>query len=655
MRSENGIDHQKVAQQSRSIYISNLPIEEAISLYTKALFPTLNTEEPIRKDSIVRKVELLAVDMALFRTTSEAVFAEISSPHYHCSAMDGIAVLAADTYGASERTPKSLQEGIHFHYINTGNPMLENTDSVIMIEDVSEVSTGVIQIIAPAYPWQHVRPVGEDIVQGEMILPSNHTIRPVDIGALLCGGVDVVKVFAKTKVGILPTGTEIVQNIRDLTYGKIIDSNSKVFEGLIIESGGLPIIYTPAEDNRQILKEAIQKGIRENDLLIINAGSSAGSKDFTVDIIRELGTVVVHGVGLKPGKPTILGIINGKGVIGIPGYPVSAYFAFDTFVKPILELYSGLKSETNYIDAILSQRVVSSFKHQELVRVTLGEVKGLLVATPLNRGAGATMSLVRADGVLSIPRLSEGIEGGEKVRIALLKKLDEIVNRLVLIGSHDLILDLIADQMPLTSGHVGSLGGIMSMKRSECHISPIHLIDEKLGTYNVSYIKKYFPSNSMAIIKGVKRLQGLMVQKSNPKNIQGFNDLIREDVSYVNRQRGSGTRMLLDYELKKLQLDADKIIGYNREMTTHMTVAVTVKSGGADTGLGVFSSAKAMELDFIPVGYEEYDFLVPVAYLRDSRVLRFIEILKSEIFRDKLNVIGGYELDHPGEILEVGN
>ncbi|PKM96423.1 MAG: molybdopterin biosynthesis protein [Firmicutes bacterium HGW-Firmicutes-1] len=632
----------KLDQQSRNIYISNLPVEEAIHLYTEALPATFNTEK-------------LSIHDVLFRTTSEAVFAKISSPNFHCSAMDGIAVIAADTYGASEKTPKSLQEGIHFNYINTGNPMPENRDSVIMIEDIAEIDTGVIQIIAPAYPWQHVRPVGEDIVQGEMLIPSNHTIRPVDLGALLCGGIDELTVYSRTKVGILPTGTEVVQNMSELQYGKIIDSNSKVFEGLVTELGGLPKIYTPAIDNRQILKEAIKQGINENDLLIINAGSSAGSKDFTVDIIRELGTVVVHGVALKPGKPTILGMIDGKGVIGIPGYPVSAYFAFDTFVKPILEMYSSKKSETKNIEAILSQRVVSSFKHQELVRVTLGEVKGRLIATPLNRGAGATMSLVRADGVLSIPRRSEGIEGGQKVQISLLKSLDKIMNRLVLIGSHDLILDLIADKMPITSGHVGSMGGIMSMKRGECHISPIHLIDEETGEYNTSYIKKYFPPKSMAMIKGVKRLQGLMVVKGNPKNIQSFEDLIREDVTYVNRQRGSGTRQLLDYKLKNLQLDSAKINGYNREMTTHMTVAVTVKSGGADTGLGVLSSAQAMELDFIPVGYEEYDFLVPIEYLNDNRVISFIDLLQSNSFKDNLALIGGYDLYNPGVVLEVGN
>ncbi len=629
-------------KQHRNIYISNIPVEEAMSLYKEAL-------------AVPPKTEWVPAGEALFRTTTEAVFAKNSSPHYHAAAMDGIALMAAKTYGATEKTPKHLVLGTDFEYINTGNPIPHDRDAVIMIEDVSELEDGWVEIIAPAYPWQHIRPVGEDIVQGEMILPSYHTIRPMDIGALLNGGIDKVHVFSKTKVGILPTGTEIVQSVNELSCGKIIDSNSKVFEGLVIEEGGLPQIYAPVKDDQKALRAAIMKGVEENDMLIINAGSSAGSKDFTVDLIRELGEVVVHGVALKPGKPTILGMIKGKPVIGIPGYPVSAYFSFQTFARPILTWYLGKKERTEEARAILSQRVVSSLKHEELIRVTLGEVGQKLIATPLSRGAGATMSLVRADGVLTVPRMSEGIESGQEVEIKLIKSIEEIQRRLVLIGSHDLILDVIADRMPLASGHVGSLGGIMSMKRGECHISPIHLLDEDTGEYNVSYVKKYFPLGSMALIKGVKRLQGLMVQKGNPKDIKGFSDLRREDISYVNRQRGAGTRHLLDYELKKQQIDPHTITGYNREMTTHMTVAVTISSGGADAGLGIYSAAQAMGLDFVPVGYEAYDFLVPVQYLEDDRVQSFIDILKSEAFKNQLVLIGGYELENPGTIVKVGD
>lgn len=626
----------------RNVYISNMPVEEALDLYKSVLNLTVETE-------------MIGIEAALFRKTSEAVFAKVSSPHYPAAAMDGIVLKAKDSYGACEKTPKVLVEGEHFEYINTGGLIPENKDAVIMIEEITQTAEGVIQIIAPAYPWQHIRPVGEDIVKGEMILPSGHVIRPMDMGALLNGGVEEVKVFKKTRVGILPTGTEVIQSIDELKPGKIIDSNSKVFEGLIIEGGGIPKRYAPIRDEREVLKVAIQKAVEENDMLIINAGSSAGSKDFTADLIKELGKVVIHGIALKPGKPTILGMIEGKPVIGIPGYPVSAYFAFETFAKPVLTWHSGEKKDKVAIKAILSQRVVSSLKHQELVRVTLGEVGSRLIATPLNRGAGATMSLVRADGVLSIPRMSEGIESSQEVDITLIKPLDKILERLVLIGSHDLILDVIADKMPLSSGHTGSMGGIMSMRRGECHIAPIHLLDETSGEYNKAYIKKYFSSGTMALIKGVRRLQGLMVQKGNPKKINGFSDLIREDIHYVNRQRGAGTRQLLDYKLQELQLDFKSITGYNQEMTTHMSVAVTIASGGADTGLGVFSAAQAMDLDFIPACYEEYDFLVPVSYLEDPRIKRFIDILKSEDFKEKLHIIGGYTLQNPGEVLKVGD
>jgi putative molybdopterin biosynthesis protein len=423
---------------------------------------------------------------------------------------------------------------------------------------------------------------------------------------------------------------------------------------MVIEAGGTPKIYSPVDDHPDSLREAIVKGVADNDMLLINAGSSAGSKDYTVKIIKELGQVIVHGIAIKPGKPTILGVIQQKCVIGIPGYPVSAYFSFETFVKPIIEQYSGISSQTENCEAYLSQRVNSSLKHEELVRVTLGEINGRYIATPLNRGAGNTMSLVKADGVLTIPRHYEGIENGTKVNIRLLKPISNISRRLVIIGSHDIILDVISDLMPITSGHVGSLGGIMAMKKEECHIAPIHLLNEEDGTYNDSYVTKYFEPGTMAIISGVKRLQGLMVQKDNPKNIQTFQDLIRDDVSFVNRQRGSGTRQLLDFELKANKINHEKIDGYQREMNTHMAVAATVSSKGADVALGTFSAAKAMDLDFVPVGYEAYEFLVRKKFLEDSRVLRFISTLQSEGFIKTLDHIGGYKLEDVGNIRIVG-
>ena len=628
-------------KEDRNIYISNVEVNEAKSRYFGRLKNISNYEEVDVLDS-------------LGRVTFEAVYANNSSPHYNAAAMDGILVKAVDTYGASEVNPVILEENKTFVYVNTGNLIDGDYDSVIMIEDVIELGEGKVKILKPSYPWQHIRPIGEDIIASEMIIPSKHKIRPIDLGALIAGGTRSLKVFTKPRVGVIPTGSEIVEDFDKLDKGKIIDSNSRVFEGLINEYGGIANRYSPVEDDYNLLKDAILKGVNENDILAINAGSSAGSKDFTVKIIRELGEVVVHGIAIKPGKPTILGYINEKPVIGIPGYPVSSYLSFETFVKPIIYKYSGIKETGDrYIEATLSKRLTSSMKNEELVRVNIGYVNDKYIATPLSGGAGVTMSLVKADGILTIPREKEGIEASEKVNVRLLKNLQNIKDTIVSIGSHDLIMDVISDMTPLSSGHVGSMGGIMSMIRGECHISPIHLLDMDSGEYNIPYIKKYFKGKKMALIKGVKRLQGFIVEKDNPKGIKDFNDLLRDDVLFVNRQRGAGTRILLDYNLKNLNIDVKDIKGYEREMTTHMAVAMAVKSGLATTGLGIMSAAKAMNLDFIEVGYEDYDFLLPYESLQENKIINFIDTLKSKEFKDRIDSLGGYLTEGIGEVIVI--
>jgi len=625
----------------RNIYIDNIDVDLAKDKYYTRLNIQPTWEEVDVLDS-------------LNRITFEAVYALISSPNYNAAAMDGIAVKSSDTKEATETNPVVLEEGKDFIYINTGNPIEEPYDAVIMIEDVIELGDGKVQILKAAYPWQHVRPIGEDIVATEMILPSRHRIRPIDVGALLSGGIEKVKVYRKPRVGIIPTGNEIVERVSQLQVGKVIDSNSRVFEGLILENGGIPNRYSPVEDDYDKLKEAILKGIQENDMLIIGAGSSAGSKDYTASVIEELGEVVVHGVAMKPGKPTILGIIDEKPVIGIPGYPVSAYLVFETFVIPLILKFIGLEEEKEvFQQAIISKKITSSLKNRELIRVNLGYVKDKLVATPLSSGAGVTMSLVKADGIAIIPQSLEGVDAGSPIDVRVLKPLSQIKETLVSIGSHDIIMDILADMMRLTSGHVGSMGGILAMRRGECHIAPIHLLDMDTGEYNVSYVKKYFKGQKMALIKGVRRHQGFIVEKGNPKGIKGFSDLTRDDVVYINRQRGAGTRILLDYHLKEENIDPSHIKGYDREMTTHMAVASAVKTGSATTGLGIYSAAKALDLDFIEVAYEDYDFLVPFDLLEDDKIKRFIEILISDEFKKKVDALGGYGFERTGEIVIV--
>ena len=282
--------------------------------------------------------------------------------------------------------------------------------------------------------------------------------------------------------------------------------------------------------------------------------------------------------------------------------------------------------------------------------MALGYVNGRLVTTPLNRGAAAVMSMVKADGIVKVERLCEGLEVGEKVQVRLLRPLNEIKNTLVITGSHDMMIDVLADQMAVSSAHVGSLSGIMALRRKECHMAPIHLLDEATGVYNEAYVRQYFPNQKMALIRGVGRIQGFMVPKGNPKQITGIEDLKQRRVTFANRQRGAGTRILFDYTLKQQNMAAEEINGYEKEYATHMAVAISVKSGVADTGLGVYSAAKAMDLDFIPLANEQYDFLVPAEYLEDPRVQQFIGILSSSHFKQQLLDLGGYDVAHTGEI-----
>lgn len=631
----------------RNLYLKTIPVEEAREKYFAALEPVLEV-----------KLETVPVTQALDRITSTAVFARYSSPLFNASAMDGIAVTADDTKDASEVNPIILTEG-KYQIVDTGDPIHPPYDAVIMAEDIVEVEDGV-KIIASAAPWQHIRPIGEDIVSGEMILPSNHKIRPIDIGVLLSAGILEIEVIKRPDVAIFPTGTEIIEPEDDPEDGSIIESNSRMFENMVTVAGGVGHRFPPIIDNYEMIRDQVSKAVDEHDMVIVNAGSSAGTEDYTVHVLRELGEVIVHGVSIKPGKPVILAIVRGKPVIGLPGYPVSAYIGFENFVNPVLQMM-GKRPEklTETVEAVVSKRLVSSLKHKEYVRVKVGKVGDKFVAAPLARGAGAAMSLVRADGFCVIEQTSEGVEAGETVNIELYRSKDEIENTAVVIGSHDLILDVMADIMPnkytnmhVTSTHVGSMGGLMALRRGEAHMAPIHLLDEATGEYNVSYVKRMF-KEPMALIKGVDRVQGIMVKKGNPLRINSIADLADGKVSYVNRQRGAGTRVLFDYKLKEAGIDPETIKGYDREMATHMAVAAAVASDSADAGMGVLSAAQAMGLDFIPVGVEEYDFAIPQKFLDVPAVKAFSEILKSEEFQKRLEELGGYDVRHAGEVVNI--
>lgn len=627
----------------RNLYLDTKPVEEAAELYLNALRPVITIQ-----------YETIPVTESLNRVTRHATYAKYSSPLFNASAMDGIAVISERTVAATEVAPVTLKEKEDYIVVDTGDPIHPPYDAVIMAEDLVETKDGV-QITASAAPWQHVRPIGEDIVAGEMILPSRHKIRPIDVGVLLSAGITRIEVVKRPRVAIFPTGTEIIEPEDTPREGSIIESNSRMFENMVIEAGGEARRFPPIIDDYEQIRDHIAKAACEYDMVIVNAGSSAGTEDYTVHVLRELGEVIVHGVAIKPGKPVILAVVEGKPVIGLPGYPVSAYIGFENFVLPVLAMMGQMALKKNeVVTASVSKRLVSSLRHKEYVRVKVGKVGDKMVAAPLARGAGAAMSLVRADGFCVIEQNSEGVEAGEPVQVELYRDKAEVENTVVIIGSHDLILDVAADMMPnlhpgmfVSSTHVGSMGGLMALKRKEAHLAPIHLLDEETGEYNLSYIRRLFGSGKIALIKGVGRTQGILVKKGNPLGIKGIEDL--PGCRYVNRQRGAGTRVLFDYKLKQLGIAPEQINGYEREAATHMAVAAAVGSDGADAGMGILSAAKAMDLDFIPVGPEEYDFAVPLEYLELPHIKAFIEILKMDEFHKRLDELGGYTYERAGE------
>ena len=625
----------------RNIYIDNIDVELALEKYFSEI-------------SFDFKSEKISVLDSVGRVTYKAVYANYCSPTYAASAMDGIFLFSEKIKEATEVTPVYLNEN-DFKYVNTGNPLdLSLGDCVVMIEELIELEDGNFKIIKNAKPWQHIRPIGEDIVAGEMLIKSNHKILPQDLGALITGGIKEIEVYKKPMVAIIPTGDEVIDIFKEEFKEKsVIDCNSYIFSAQIKEWGGIPHIQEKLKDNYNEMKKKLKELSKNYDVLVVNAGSSAGSKDYTKNVIEEIGEVIIHGVAIKPGKPTILGKINEKPVIGIPGYPVSAYLAMDIFMKPLLEKMTNIFNVENFIEGKLGKSIVSSLKHKELVRVTLHKNKDEYIVMPLARGAGITTSLSKADGILEISKSVEGIGLGERVKVRLLKPLKEIDNNLVSIGSHDIVMDLIGDSIKLCSTHVGSFGGILAIKQRNTDIAPIHMLDEESGEYNISFIKKYFPNEDMMLVKGVERIQGLIVQKGNPLNLKEIKDILEKNIKFVNRQRGSGTRILLDYWLKDENLDYINLKGYDYEVATHLDVAMAIKNGTAEAGLGIMEAAKIADLDFIPLAKEEYDFLINPEIKNSEKIKEFIKFLKSDFLKKKIESLDGYSLNKPGEVIEI--
>jgi len=658
----------------RNIYLSKLTLKEAQEKFYRALLKYKLTQ-PLKGESV-------STEDSLGRITAEPIFARISSPYYQAAAMDGVVVRARDTYEASESSPITLKINQDFHFINTGNPIPFGFDAVIKIEDINPLSEfkgdknkdisndstddskeeniKEIKIFSAVSPGQHVRNIGEDVVANQLIIPINHRIRPLDIGALLAGGVNQLFARRKPKVAVIPTGNELIPPGEEISPGKIIEYNSKIIKGLIYEWGGKAKVYEIVKDIPVDLKRILLEAASQNDIVVVLAGSSAGSKDFTSEVVKNIGEVLVHGVAIMPGKPTILGIIDNTSFIGLPGYPVSAIISAEQFLKPLVFHKLGLiVKRREEVKIHMAHKVVSRLGDEEFLRVKLGNIDGKIMAYPLSRGAGVLTSLVEADALIRIPLLKEGIDFGEEVEAELLEDLNRIKNNIIVTGSHDLVLDILRNELQeefsdfnLVSFNVGSMGGLLALKQKRTHLATTHLLDPESGEYNFPYIKKVLPQRELVVVNLTYREQGIMVKRGNPKNIKGIDDLVRKNIKFINRQKGSGTRVLLDYLSKKKNINPLDIQGYSKEEYTHLMVASAVAEGSVDAGLGILSAAKAFHLDFVPVAKERYDIIIPKENYSSLKIKKLLTIIRSEKFKKKVLSLGGYDLSQSGKVLK---
>ena len=637
----------------RKIYLNMMTLDEARRIFFSRISPEL-----------LLSTENVPVEQAAGRITADQIDARISSPGFHSAAMDGYAVRASDTFGASDQKPVVLREGEEAWPINTGHPMPEQCDAVIMIEDVFEAKPGLVEIRRPVFPWQHVRKVGEDIVATELLFPGNHLLKPCDVAALITSGISSVKVWERPRIIIIPTGSELVSlssvGEDGPPAGKTIESNASMLASMASEAGACVKITDIVPDDIDLLKAAVSNAVTSGaHITVVIAGSSAGTADYTVSIIEELGELLVHGVAMMPGKPTALGIIEGRPVVGNPGYPVSSAISFEQFVFPVLAMLQFRKpAQKPSIEAIAGRNMPSKAGIREFRRMIVGNVNGRNIASPLGKGAGSITTLTRANALFEIPENSEGVEEGARIRLSLLREDEDIERTLLCVGSHDLSLDIIKDMLQrsshpffLYSTHVGSLGGLMAIRKGLAHIAGTHLLDPETGEYNVSYVKKYLPEGSARLITLVHREQGFMVPPGNPKDIKGIKDLVRKDIMFINRQKGAGTRVLLDYYLKKEGINPRQIQGYGNEEYTHMAVAVDVLSGKADTGLGILAAARALGLDFVPLAEERYDLLIGADSMEHEGIKMLLEVISGSGFRQRVEGLGGYSTRETGNIV----
>jgi putative molybdopterin biosynthesis protein len=593
------------------------------------------------------------------RVTSQSVTAQISSPHYYAAAIDGLALRSRDTVEATPSSPCALHLGRDGTFVDTGSALPEGFDAVVPIHEIRLASTEVVEVNRPSTPWRNVRPAGEDLADREVILPRDYRIGPLEVGAMLAGGVLTVQVYRRPRVAILAVGSSLVPASVPPGVGEMIDSNSPILTGLVHWAGGEPCPLGVVAERIEEVEAALHRAARHHDMVLVVAGPSHRTP-LLATLFERLGELVVHGVAIKPGHSVALGAIERKPVLGLPFYPVSAFLTFELFARPVIEAMLGQRPREPVVDeAILADGLCSPAGVEEFLRVKMGIVDGRRVAVPISRGAALLMSLVRADGMVHVPAKVCSLEVGASVAVRRLDPVRRIDGNILLLGTHDACYDLLRTHLlhvnpdlHLFSANTGSEAGIERLRQGLCHLAAAHIFDPQSGEYNIPYLREKAADLPVVLVNLFRRFLGLVVAQGNPKGIASLQDLARPEVRMVNRQAGSGTRRLLDHHLARHGLEPSSLNGYDRETHTHMSAAAIVSSGAADVGLAIPAAAKALRLDFVPCLPERLDLAIPKKLFNAYSMQALLGVIRSRDFQECAGrLLEGYDFSQAGTVL----
>jgi putative molybdopterin biosynthesis protein len=605
--------------------------------------------------------ETVSLAGARTRVLAQNVIAAVDAPPFDRSNVDGFAVRAADTVGASDGNPKVLTlntEVIACGYaplitvtpgsctaIATGGVIPRGADAVAMIEHTELIDDGppAIELRRVATPGQFISYAGSDIARGETLLRRGTRIGAREIGMLAGCGLDRVETVRRPKVAVLSTGDELIEPGQPLKPAGVYDSNSAIIAAAVAEAGGEPFILGAYPDDVTVLERALREALSTSDMVVLSGGTSKGAGDLSHRVVSRLGKpgILVHGVALKPGKPLCLGVIGGKPIVVLPGFPTSAIFTFHAFVAPVIRARAGLPPEdARTTSARVPVRVASELGRKEFVLVSLIESEQGTVAFPTGKGSGAVTSFSQADGFVEIDALASALDADSSAQVTLIGDAADTPD-LVIMGSHDVALDVVVGALAdhgfsARTLSVGSLGGVAAANRGECDIAPVHLIDPASGQYN-----KHLVAPGLILVPGWRRMQGILFRPGDPRfegrSAQEALRAVLADATtlMVNRNAGSGTRVLID----KL-LGGARPPGYANQPKSHNAVAATIAQNRADWGLAIEPVATLYGLGFLPVSPEHYDFLVVQSRRARPAVQTFLTLLSDEKTRERIRALG---------------